>query len=78
MRIVQVNILNPKAAKLLQNLADLDLIRIEESGADGFMAAVRKIRAKVGKKPPSLAEITKEVEIVRSARYANSKAKARR
>ncbi len=73
-----MNILNPKAAKLLQNLADLDLIKIEESSEDGFVSIVRKLRAKAANKAPSLAEITKEVEVVRSARYANRKPKARR
>ena len=78
MRTIQISILDPKANKLLEGLADLDLIRIEENPDKAFMAIVRKLRAKAAKKPPTLAEITKEVEMVRAARYANSKTKGRR
>ena len=66
----QVDILNPKATKLLKNLADLNLISIQESHEDGFLKIVRKLRAKASKVPPTMEEITKEVEIVRLKRYA--------
>lgn len=67
----QVDILNPKAYKLLQNLADLKLISLSRTSSDPFMAVVKRLRKKAATKPPSLEEITKEVETVRSKRYAS-------
>jgi len=73
METLQIDILNPKAKKLLKNLSDLNLIAIRESTDDDFLALVNKLRSKAKKAPPTLDEITKEVEIVRAERYANSK-----
>lgn len=67
-----VNILNPKAKRLLQDLADLNLISFETS-EDNFMKAVKKLRKKAAASPPSLEDITKEVESVREKRYAQKK-----
>lgn len=68
----QVEILNPKADKLLQDLADLKLIAISKPSKDPFMAVVRQLRKKAAvTKTPTLKEITKEVESVRAKRYAN-------
>lgn len=65
---LNVEILNPKAKKLLFDLADMRLISISENKPNPFLDAVKKIRAK--KTTISLAEITKEVEAVRTKRYA--------
>jgi hypothetical protein len=73
MDTMQIDILNPKAGKLLKNLEDLKLISIRKSSDDGFMTLVNRIRAKAKNNPPTLAEITKEVELVRASRYAKSK-----
>ena len=73
MDTLQVNILNPKAGKLLQDIADLNLISIKEIGDDSFLQVVSKLRAKAKNNPPSLKDITKEVEFVRAKRYAKSK-----
>ena len=70
---LQVDILNPKATKLLQNLADLNLISIKGTKEDGFLKIIKKIRTKSSSNPPSLEEITKEVELVRAKRYAKEK-----
>lgn len=67
MTTVRVNILNPKAAKLLKNLADLNLITIQEVERNGFESVLKKLRSKA-KAAPSLEEITQEVELVRSKR----------
>ena len=67
----QVAILNTKADKLLQNLADLKLISLSKTSSDPFMAVVKRLRKKAATKPPTLEEITKEVETVRSKRYAS-------
>ena len=69
----QVDILNPKATKLLQDLADLKLISIRQKSEDNFLAVISRLRKKASVKPPSLSEITKEVELVRAKRYAQKK-----
>lgn len=66
----QVDILNPKADKLLRDLADLKLIALTEASSDPFMSVIKRLRKKASTKPPTLEEITKEVENVRSKRYA--------
>lgn len=73
MDTMQIDILNPKAGELLKNLEDLKLISIRKSSDDGFLTLVNKFRTKAKNNPPTLAEITKEVELVRADRYAKSK-----
>lgn len=71
MESYQIDILNPKATKLLKSLADLKLISIRPAQENGFLKAVAAIRQnakEIG--VPSLEEITKEVDAVRSERYA--------
>ena len=69
MTTIRVDILNPKAARLLKDLADLNLIAIQDNSKNGFAAVLKKLRSKA-KSAPSLDEITKEVEQVRAKRYA--------
>ena len=69
----EVEILHPKAGKLLQDLADLNLIAIKPTTEDGFLKIINKLREKAAINPPSLEEITKEVEAVRTKRYAKRK-----
>lgn len=73
MNTLQIDILNPTAEKLLENLAELKLISIRKVRDDGFLKIVDKLRTKANNNPPSLEDITKEVEIVRLKRYAKSK-----
>ena len=69
METIRVDILNPKAKALLKDLANLDLIRIRKENSDNtFSEVLKKFRNK-SDKAPSLEEITKEVEAVRTARY---------
>ena len=68
MTTITVDILNPKARKLLKNLADLELIAIREPSENGFSKLLKKLRSKADSSP-SLEEITKEVELVRGKRY---------
>ena len=68
MSTMRIQILNPKAAKLLKDLADLDLISIQDTSKNGFKSVLKKLRSKV-ESAPNLEEITKEVELVRSRRY---------
>ncbi|MEO7209444.1 MAG: hypothetical protein ABIY35_00750 [Chitinophagaceae bacterium] len=69
MNTLQIEILNPKAAKLLRDLADLDLIAIRDTSESGFATVLKKLRSKA-KSAPTFEEITNEVELVRSKRYA--------
>jgi hypothetical protein len=70
----QVEILNPKAEKLLKDLADMKLISISVSSTDPFMTVVNRLRKKAASNPPTLEDITEEVEAVRTKRYAKLKA----
>ena len=70
----QVDLLNPKAGKLLQDLADMNLIAIRPAAPDGSLDTVNRLRAKAIAKPPTLDEINKEVEAVRTKRYAKNNA----
>jgi len=74
MQTFQVNILNPKAVKLLQDLADLELISIRQQSKDNFQAVVERLRKGAADAAPSLEDITREVEAVRAKRYAKNKA----
>ena len=68
MATFNIEILNPKAKKLLMDLADLGLISISESVANPFLDAVKRVRSKNAQL--SLSDITKEVEKIRSKRNA--------
>jgi hypothetical protein len=68
MRSIRVDILNPKAARLLKELEELQLISIKKVSKSGFEGFLKKLRSKKDS-APSIEEITKEVEIVRSKRY---------
>jgi hypothetical protein len=70
---MQIEILDPKARKLLKNLVEMNLISIRKPSDDGFLSLINKIRSKAKNNPPTLDEITKEVEAVRAKRYASSK-----
>ncbi|MFV0345347.1 MAG: hypothetical protein ACK5IQ_03735 [Bacteroidales bacterium] len=68
MESVKVNILNPKAKLLLKNLADLNLIVIEESEeTKEFVGLLNKLR-KHSDDALSLDEIASEVEEERKLR----------
>ncbi|MDR1738462.1 MAG: hypothetical protein LBR66_06585 [Candidatus Symbiothrix sp.] len=70
MSTISVDILNPRAFNLLEELAGLNLIAIrkESSKTDDFVYLVQQIRSK-SPNPPSLDEITAEVEKQRSEMY---------
>jgi len=67
METVKVDILNPKARKLLKDLADLDLIAIHKSTKSEFSEVLKRLRSK-SETAPSPEEIAGEVETVRSRR----------
>lgn len=69
MKSMRIDILNPKAVRLLKDLADLNLIATQDPSKNGFVTVLKKLRSKA-KSAPTLEEITKEVELVRTRRYA--------
>ena len=68
MNTMRVDIINPKALRLLKDLADMNLIVIKDSSKNGFASVLKKLRLKA-KTAPTFDEITKEVELVRQKRY---------
>lgn len=69
MDTMRIDILNPKAVKLIKDLADLKLIAIRKPAENDFSDLVEKLRSNA-ESAPSLEEITREVELVRAKRYA--------
>lgn len=68
METIKIDILNPIALKLLNNLADLKLIKIKKSNnKNDFSDLVNQLRSKT-KDKITLEEITNEVEKVRKLR----------
>ena len=70
---MQIDIINPKATKILKDLADLNLIQIRKPSEDSIINILKKFRKRAKANAPTLNEITKEVELVRAKRYAKSK-----
>jgi hypothetical protein len=71
----QVDILDPKADRLLKDLADMNLIAIKQTNSDEFMHVIERLRSKAEQLGlPTMEEITQEVETVRAERYARRKA----
>ena len=71
MEALKIEILNPKALKLIKGMQDLNLIKVSDAPATKFKAYLKKMRSN-SSIAPSLDEITKIVEKVRSARYSIS------
>jgi DNA-binding transcriptional regulator LsrR (DeoR family) len=69
MESIEIDILDPKAERLLKNLADMNLIKItSKKTKTDFSALLNKLRSKPTGEI-SLKEITAEVEAVRSKRH---------
>ena len=71
-----VSILNPKAKKLLEDLADLKLITFQKETDISLKKLVSQSK-KGFKKFPAIEEIQSEVDKVRSERYAKKTTKNR-
>ena len=68
METLRIDIINPKAKKLLNDLAELNLIEIKKDIQIDFSTVLKNLRAK-SSESLSLDEIAKEVEVVRKSRY---------
>jgi hypothetical protein len=68
METLKIDIVNPKAKRIIKELADLNLISIHDKNPiKSFESLLARLRSKTSK--ISLEEITKEVELVRAKRY---------
>jgi hypothetical protein len=67
METIRIEILNPKAKKLLNSLVELNLIKIANEKKSDFSSLLKELRTKA-EDEISLEKITKEVEIVRKLR----------
>jgi len=65
-----VSILNPKAKKLLEDLADLKLITFQKETDISLKKLVSQSKKRGFKKFPAIEKIQTEVDKVRSERYA--------
>ena len=70
MNTIQVNILNPKADIILKDMEKQNLISIKRTPNKSLQSVLNNLRSNT-KTAPSLKEITKEVELVRTKRYVN-------
>ena len=73
METITIDIINPKAKKLLKDLMELDLIKIRKTLKKPNIETILKETRKHSKDALSLEEITKEVEIVRQKMYEERK-----
>jgi hypothetical protein len=70
METLRIDIVNPKAKKIIKELAELNLISIRDKDPiKSFQGLLTKLRS--NKEVISLDEITKEVERVRAKRHGN-------
>ena len=63
METLQVDILNPKAAKLLKDLEELKLISIRSSANDGFLSLINKFRLKQKINLPQWPKLPKKLKL---------------
>jgi len=64
-----INMLDPKATKLLKDLEEMEMISIQNPVESGFASVLKKLRSN-SDSTPTLEEITAEVESERKKRYA--------
>ena len=69
MEALKIEIINPKALKLIESMQELQLIKITEEPASKLKTYLNNMRRN-SSTAPSLKEITKVVEEVRVKRYA--------
>lgn len=65
---MQIEILNPKAARLLKDLEEMELISIKKPGKINLSSLLEQLRSN-DKSTLSSEDIIKEVEFVRSRRH---------
>ena len=73
METITIDIINPKAKKLLKDLMELDLISIRKHNSKSNLKTLLSKTRKYSNNAISIDEITKEVEIVRQEMYEQGK-----
>ena len=73
METITIDILNPKAKRLIKDLADLDLISIRKPNQKSTLKRLLEMTRKPEAEALTLEEITAEVEIVRKEMYEKRK-----
>jgi len=73
METLTIDIINPKAKKLLIELMAMDLIKIRKKTTNPSLKSILSKTRKYSNEALSLEEITKEVEIVRQKMYEERK-----
>lgn len=69
MGALKIEILNPKALQLIKGMQDLNLIKVSNEPTSQLKSYLKRMRKKATT-APNLDEISKIVDEVRSARYA--------
>jgi hypothetical protein len=69
MEALKIEILNPKALKLIKDMQELKLIRVSDEPVSAMKAYLKKMRRNASS-APDLDAITSIVEDVRAKRYA--------
>ena len=72
MKVLKIEILNPKALKMIKGMEDLNLIKVSEEPVSRLTSYLKKMRRNSAT-APDLDEITSIVEDVRASRYAKKK-----
>ena len=75
METLTIDILNPKAKRLIKDLANLNLISIRKPNQKYTLKRLLEMTRKPEAEALTLEEITAEVEIVRKEMYNNKKPK---
>ena len=69
---IKIEIINPKALKLIKGMQDLNLIKVSDEPVSKLKSYLKKMR-KDAASAPSLDEITKIVEEVRTDRHVKKR-----
>jgi|JFJP01.1.fsa_nt_gi hypothetical protein len=73
METMTIDIINPKAKKLLKDLMAMDLIKIRKKSSKPSLESILSKTRQFSKEALSLEAITKEVEVVRQKMYEERK-----
>lgn len=70
MEAIKIEILNPKALKLIKGMQELDLIRVSEAPASRLKSYLKKMRQHSATAPgkDEIAKIVKEVRVANHAK----------
>lgn len=68
MTFIQIELIDPRALKLLKDLEEMNIIKMNEDPSDKLLSILKKIRMPQNEVPDD-EEILKEVKQVRAERY---------